>query len=167
MEDDLKTFNRYWECKHNKINVYDIPEAVERELIKIAPNNIADLKLDKKMEVKGKSGKKLWDHQIEAIDKWIENEMNSIFEMATGTGKTFTALGCLNELLKKENKLICIIACPYAHLIDQWIEDVNDFGFQEDIVVAYSGNQKWKRELNDYIFDINRISTKPLFLIFV
>ena len=32
-----------------------------------------------------------------AIAEWGKCDYKGIFEMATGTGKTFTALGCLNE----------------------------------------------------------------------
>ena len=36
--------------------------------------------------------------------------------MATGTGKTITALLCLMELLKNNNYLFVILTCPYIHL---------------------------------------------------
>ena len=42
----------------------------------------------------------LWDYQNEAIKNWTNNGKRGIFEMATGTGKTFTALGCLSQELK-------------------------------------------------------------------
>ena len=33
---------------------------------------------------------KLREYQIEAVDSWVDNNYNGIFEMATGTGKTIT-----------------------------------------------------------------------------
>ena len=39
-----------------------------------------------------------------------------IFEMATGTGKTYTALGCLKNEFETTNKLFSVITCPYQHL---------------------------------------------------
>ena len=39
--------------------------------------------------------------------------------MATGTGKTFTAINCLEKLSEEEKDLITVIACPYAHLVEQ------------------------------------------------
>jgi len=48
---------------------------------------------------------KLRDYQEQAITNWLTNDNKGIFEMATGTGKTFTALGCLRSLLKNQNKL--------------------------------------------------------------
>ena len=153
--EDLKNFNKYWKGKADRIHLYDIPDAIKKKLIKISPRSTEEIKIDVNDVITNERGIKLWDHQNKAIHNWLGNDMNGIFEMATGTGKTFTALGCLNEFFKKKNKSISIIACPYSHLIDQWIEDVKDFGFIEDIIVANSANPSWKRELNDFILDIN------------
>lgn len=153
--EDLKNFNKYWNGKGDRINLYDIPEAIKKELIKISPQSPDGIKIDVSKVEKNELGIKLWDHQNKAIQNWLDNHMQGIFEMATGTGKTFTALGCLTEFFKNENKSICIIACPYSHLIDQWVEDVEDSGFIEDIIIANSANPSWKRELNDFILDIN------------
>lgn len=154
-EDDFKNFSKYWEGRSKKVKVYDIPEAVEKELIRIAPTDFKDLKIDTPKTEKTGKKIKLWDHQNNAIKNWINNGMIGIFEMATGTGKTFTALGCLDEFFKVKEKSICIIACPYSHLINQWIEDVKNFGFEEDILVANSENPSWQRKINDYVLDIN------------
>ena len=62
----------------------------------------------------------LRDYQDEAIQKWQENGNRGIFEMATGTGKTFTAIGCIDKLRKEHKKLFVVIAAPYINLVDQW-----------------------------------------------
>lgn len=156
--EDCKNFKKFWNGVANKIRIYDMPEAVNSSLIKIAPSNISDIKINSSYvsSVKEEPKINLWDHQNKAIENWVNNGMMGIFEMATGTGKTFTALGCLNNFFnKKKNKSISIIACPYSHLIDQWYEDLEEFGFKEDVIIANSANPSWKRELNNYIFDIN------------
>ena len=53
--------------------------------------------------------------------------------MATGTGKTFTALGCLDKLLDEESKLVIIISVPYQHLIQQWKRSIEQFGILSKI----------------------------------
>lgn len=40
-------------------------------------------------------------YQLEAINKWINSDSIGIFDMATGTGKTYTALGALSKLSEK------------------------------------------------------------------
>ena len=62
---------------------------------------------------------KLHDYQIEAIDEWEKRDYCGIFDMATGTGKTFTGLGAVERLCKAmKNKLAVIIVCPYQHLVE-------------------------------------------------
>ena len=67
-------------------------------------------------------------YQLEAINKWINSDSIGIFDMATGTGKTYTALGALSKLSEKLNdNLGVIILCPYQHLVEQWIKDIKKF----------------------------------------
>ena len=59
----------------------------------------------KRITGKAKQKPKLRSYQTEAIDKWIENNKKGILSMATGTGKTFTALSCFDLLIKEKQKL--------------------------------------------------------------
>ena len=43
---------------------------------------------------------KLHDYQDEAITEWQKRNYRGIFDMATGTGKTYTGLGALTTLSK-------------------------------------------------------------------
>ena len=128
---DDKKFNDLWNGKSKRMRVIDSPTAIKEKLMKIAPEKIEDLKLNEKFTDKEKEITKkikLWDYQNEAIKNWIENNKNGIFEMATGTGKTFTALGCLSKELENNEKLLVVISCPYQHLVQQWKHSVNKFG---------------------------------------
>ena len=94
------------------------------------------------------SSVKLHDYQKEAIKKWQENGYRGIFDMATGTGKTFTGLGALTHLAQMlDNKLAVIIACPYQHLVEQWVEDIEKFNMQPIIGYSASGQKDWKTRL--------------------
>lgn len=44
--------------------------------------------------------------------------------MATGTGKTYTGLGAVVRLFEEKKRLAIIIVCPYQHLVEQWVEDI-------------------------------------------
>lgn len=94
---------------------------------------------------------KLHDYQVKAIDTWINKGCRGIFDMATGTGKTYTALGALSKLSKKlENRLAVVIVCPYQPLVEQWVEDINVFGVKP--LICYS-RYNWKKPLNRMISD--------------
>lgn len=154
---DHKKFWRFWLGHAKRMQVIDIPTAVKEKLIEIAPDNIEELNLDKWVERKRKEEErliKLRDYQKEAIAKWLDNGGKGIFEMATATGKTYAALGCLKRVLEQERKLVVVIACPYNHLIRQWKQEIEKFGIHLDTLIADSTNPNWKDELADQLLDI-------------
>ena len=165
--EDLHNFNQYWENLTVKSTVIDVPKAINNKLITLAPstiddihivNNIFDEESSEIVDSEPKDGFELRDYQKEAIDNWIDAGKRGIFEMATGTGKTFTSLGCLdvlkNEYSSNYDPLLVVIAMPTSHLVDQWEEDVLKFDF--DVVIkAYSANSSWKNDLPDYLLDLS------------
>jgi len=96
----------------------------------------------------------LHDYQFEAIDEWERRGYRGIFDMATGTGKTFTGLGAVVRLSEKlSDKLAVIIVCPYQHLVEQWVEDIVKFNMKPIIGYSASSQKDWKRRLEDAIRD--------------
>ncbi|WP_297965861.1 DEAD/DEAH box helicase family protein [uncultured Anaerovibrio sp.] len=91
----------------------------------------------------------LFDYQKEAISNWRDSKFSGIFDMATGTGKTYTALAGLSFLSKTlDYKLAVIIVVPYRHLVEQWVEDIKLFGVRPIIAYFYPG-QNWRKEFKD------------------
>ncbi|MBP7508523.1 MAG: DEAD/DEAH box helicase family protein [Prolixibacteraceae bacterium] len=96
----------------------------------------------------------LHDYQIKAIDEWEKRDYRGIFDMATGTGKTFTGLGAIARLSERvSDKLAVIIVCPYQHLVEQWVEDIVKFNMNPIIGYSASSQKDWKRRLEDAIRD--------------
>lgn len=151
---DILKFNRFWNNCSQKIKIIDMPYAVKEKLIKVAPVDIKKINLNSLYKPKKKI--KLFYHQEEAIESWISNRMIGIFEMATGTGKTFAALGCLEKSSKIFQKLVIVITCPYQHLIQQWKKEINKFGIEYDeLIIADSSNFSWKDTLTNSLIDIS------------
>mgnify|MGYP002517140007 CR=1 FL=1 len=66
---------------------------------------------------------KRWEHQKDAEEKFLQ-EKNGILEMATGTGKTYTAIRIMKKLLE-ENKVERIIVITYGNdLLQQWYQEL-------------------------------------------
>ena len=151
VEADYNDFNKYWGGDTNKTNIIDLPEAIKNSLIELAPSNKNDLPLLNKK--KFNSNFKLRSYQKEALESWKKNRYKGLFEMATGTGKTFTALSCLKELSDSKDRLLTVIACPQSHLIDQWIKDVKKI-HNGPIITASSMNNKWKKDLKKLMKDL-------------
>jgi len=108
---------------------------------------------------------KLHDYQVSAIDKWEENNYRGIFDMATGTGKTYTGLGAVARLSNTlSHKLSVFIVCPYQHLVEQWVEDIEAFGMHPIIGYSASSQKNWKKLLEDAILDQKlRVRNKEFF----
>lgn len=149
---DISKFNNYWKNQSLNVKIINVPQAVKEELIRIAPNDIKKINLNKWYK---KKKVKLFDHQKCAVESWMKNGMNGIFEMATGTGKTYAALGCLDKVSLNSKKLLTIISCPYQHLLQQWKREINKFGLvYDDLIIADSSNPSWKNNLTDLLINI-------------
>lgn len=97
----------------------------------------------------------LYEYQNKAIEAWENNNFFGLLDMATGTGKTYTALGALAYLSDKLNdKLAVIIVVPYQHLVEQWVEDVKAFGVEPIVAYGFTGN-KWRQEFADVLKKYN------------
>jgi hypothetical protein len=165
---NIQKFETCWEGLANKLIVLDIPTAYKQRLIKIAPATISELNLEKwYAKAQRPSGTReairLRDYQEEAVKNWIAKGRRGLFEMATGTGKTHTAIGCAKELMKTEDKLAVVVTVPYTHLIPQWQKNLGQWGYKA--IEAYAGSLDWKRKLGNEVIDLNDGISKTLMII--
>ena len=129
-------FASIWNDTEPNIKIIDFPE-LKQEIIDKYKYAVPDFEIDKKeyapdidtvlhtdLGVYTEYGPKfpewfkLHDYQDEAITEWQKRNYRGIFDMATGTGKTYTGLGALTTLSKNlGHKLAAIIVCPYQHLV--------------------------------------------------
>ena len=155
VQQKIDNFTRLWDNKTDKLEVVDFPTAVARELLiyqHVYPIPAAQPSLDapeiaEKTAVYLPNGLALRAYQSEAIDAWFENGCRGLWEMATGTGKTITALSALANLREEKDHLFILIACPYQHLVDQWYEVATQFGFEP--IRAYKSSANWVNQVND------------------
>jgi len=91
------------------------------------------------------------EYQITAYQNWTKNRYKGIFAMATGTGKTITALNCvLNEYTQSPTHTYrALILVPTITLVEQWAREVASFHFQE--VYKISSKEKWANEITTLI----------------
>ena len=106
-----------------------------------------------------------YDYQKDAIAKWVERSCCGIYDMATGAGKTYTALGSLSTLSRMlDDSLAVIIVAPYQHLVEQWVEDINKFNVKPIIAYSYPG-QKWRKQFSDAVLCYNTGAIKNFCII--
>ena len=108
---------------------------------------------------------KLHDYQKKAVDNFIKNNGTGLFDMATGTGKTLTALSAMTALSIQLNHVLgVIIVVPYVHLVTQWIEDIHAFGIKRPIIAFSETPQKdWQSELRSGLRDLSFNISNPFF----
>ena len=159
VENDLEEFHRYWDGEEFqagiKFKAIPLPEAIKNNLLKIAPKSKSEIQLH--------NIPRLRTYQKEAIDNWIENDHRGIFEMATGTGKTFTAIGCIDRVRKLKDKLLVVIACPFDNLERQWKTELEKWNLES---VITSDSSKWQQMMKDKIASMHEYDQKkPLIII--
>lgn len=109
----------------------------------------------------------LHDYQKEAISSWVGENYRGIFDMATGTGKTYTGLGAIAKLSEDlDDKLAVIIVCPYQHLVEQWVEDIVRFNIKPIVGYSSSLQKDWKHRLAKAVRD-QKIRLDKSFFCFV
>lgn len=165
-------FASIWNDTEPNIKIIDFPE-LKQEIIEKYKRSVPDFEIDKKeyapdidtvlhadLGVYSEYGPKfpewfkLHDYQDEAITEWQKRNYRGIFDMATGTGKTYTGLGALTTLSKNiGHKLAAIIVCPYQHLAEQWVEDILKFNIDPIIGYSDSSQKDWPKRLKDAIRD--------------
>ena len=88
-------------------------------------------------------------YQVEAYENWCANDFKGLFSMATGTGKTFTALNCLLNEYSKTKTYRAVIIVPTVALVNQWEEACENFNFNQ--VIKVSSREKWENEIGEDI----------------
>lgn len=101
--------------------------------------------------------------QIDAYNAWIGNGKKGIFAMATGSGKTVTALNCIRKQYKENGYYKAIIVVPTQALAIQWEHEAKSFNFQN--IVSTHSDKDWKNVLSRYITRSLLDSTKSIILI--
>jgi len=153
---DVKKFYDIWEGKKNQLDVIDIPEAVKKKIVSKAPSNIDFVckKLAKKVAQK-KDNLSLFYFQKEAHDEWLANNRQMIFQMATGTGKTRTAIACIKTSVDNASKKAVIISTPQSTLSDQWKKEIDKLynGFDKE-VFADGRNTRWRKDLKRRLLEL-------------
>lgn len=88
------------------------------------------------------------DIQKNAYKAWLDNNKQGIFAMATGSGKTVTALNCVLKQYKENGYYKAIIVVPTQALSIQWQKETKAFNFQN--VVCTHTDKDWKNTLTKY-----------------
>ena len=134
VRDEINEFDSMWENKNPYLEVYDFMESVKHCILSVKEERSKTKKDTEPIE--------LYDYQKEAIQSWADKGFRGFYVMATGTGKTWTAIYSAKRLLE-EHKCLIVIAAPYKHLVRQWAEDVKSLFPDAETELISSENSQW------------------------
>jgi superfamily II DNA or RNA helicase len=164
VEHDMQRFERLWQNEDANVRVYSLPEAAREQIIRLRveerpytePEWIKEGRIAENQGSYATTKPKhitLWDHQKEAISAWEDNGRIGLLSMATGSGKTLTAIAAAQQ---SPNLSLLIIAVPRNNLVDQWNEEIQKFTDFGDPILIYENSNLWQ----DRLFNKLRISDR-------
>lgn len=177
-------FERIWNNLAKDTVVVDVPSEIYNRLSELynkvtpPPADLEALFFDEFASAKKKTSlmpelpKKLGpseyllkEHQTKALANWKSNDFTGIFALATGAGKTITALHAATQLANHQKHLALVVAVPYQNLADQWCEVMELFSITA--IRCYMSKANWQNELSTAISDFIINKTKPFIAIVV
>ena len=181
----VANFQKLWMNETPNLEVIEFPEAAKRSLLRLCPKEppTDDLELvngqfSSHEEMAGYGGDLLdlseppsqsgtpmmpdWltlrPYQEEAIANWFTNKGRGTLKMATGSGKTITALAIAAQLYEKIQLQALIVICPYRHLVQQWDRECRKFGLTP--ILAYNSVTQWQNRLSNQLINL-RLELQP------
>ncbi|WP_394538810.1 DEAD/DEAH box helicase family protein [Lysobacter enzymogenes] len=143
--DSVERFSRLWENRDFNVRVFPLPEAIRRNLVKFTEHHPRPYTSSpKRHEVKSAK----WRHQIQALETFI-SKTNGILAMATGTGKTRTALSILAELRARGAIKSAIITMSGTDLLGQWRKELLKRSPFPAVYCAFADYKEQQQFIND------------------
>jgi superfamily II DNA or RNA helicase len=179
-------FNEFWSNRNDSCTVIGLPQAVKDRLLKTyntsppteeelaalyrKANGIDQCEVDEdgSLDVHPPrfsipAGLQYQDgpfaHQGRAVNAWCNNGHRGVLEMATGSGKTITAMICAHRLYGERKPLLVVIAAPYVPLIQQWCDELKPFGICVTNLTHSSGTRGRATEINRIKRNLRRGAT--------
>lgn len=140
IEDECKEFQTLWDGTNPFVKTYNYKESAKANILQVIYTRKATGGKAKSTLIK------LRDYQEEAINAWVNNDYHGFYVMATGTGKTWTAIFSAKHLVEKHPAMI-VICAPYKHLVKQWADDVEKAFPDAKLIMVSSENPIWETQI--------------------
>ena len=143
-----------WNVGNSQFRIFRLPEAIKSEIVKLRNSRLAPYEVGQSSNAQpligctsSNSEVRLRPYQLDAISSWARNDYRGIFEMATGTGKTITAMKAAADLVLSNKVNLVIILVPYLHLMEQWAGEARRSGFKP--ILCSGENKDWAKEVKN------------------
>lgn len=131
---DISRFEKIWSRKDRNLKIFTVPQAVKKKIFELrTPDRPYSLP----------TGSNKWVHQDLAVKTFIEKE-HGILAMATGTGKTITAMKIINKLFDNGDIRRTVITMYGNDLLDQWAMQIRENYKDKQINYHYASQKMMK-----------------------
>lgn len=165
-------FELLWANKTNGLDVIALHDAIKSNMIVVCDDPSESSTAEPMTEVRGSQAMSvepeflripdrftLREYQMNAIEAWIKNRGTGILEMATGTGKTCTALVAATKVFEySDDAFVLIVVAPYIHLVDQWADEGSKFGLSP--IRCFGSRDRWQELADAAIYRVNHGSRR-------
>ena len=134
-------FDSLWSGRDAAIDVFEFPEGALNHLKKAALKGGLDA-VDVQDNPPPSGRRSPLAHQSNAISGWVANGYRGIFEHATGSGKTYTAILAIRDHVDEGKPAIVLV--PSKLLLDQWADEVRAEIPRAALLLAGAGHTGWK-----------------------
>ena len=167
--DEEAEFDSLWNKYNEEVTVYDFKESIKKQIFVVVErkglkDRLKDIIEKEEDDADPRTGIRLRKYQRQAIKAWVDNGYKGFFVMATGTGKTWTAIYATKEITDKE-AILLVICAPYKHLVKQWSEDVKKVYPDNEIILVSSENPRWQAELTNAVMSAKYTEKKTVIAI--
>jgi superfamily II DNA or RNA helicase len=156
VEGEIHNFDLLWEDRTPRLKVMDFSKC-SRELLKryqqaerpgaesVVEEDFTTYSVEYVPHIPQSVSLRLY--QEEAFKAWRDAGGKGILAMATGTGKTVTALTLALRVYGRNQPLLLIVVCPFINLAEQWVRELTKFGVRS--TRCYHSSELWRAEVLD------------------
>lgn len=156
IDDERAYFDRLWDNDWPGVVTMPLPASAYADIISAAdvarwPEFVDEICLELEQasrwspEADRPGGRAPRAHQVKALDAWVAGGRRGIFEHATGSGKTFSAICAASDAFTRDE--IPLFLVPSELLFHQWKDELQQAfaakGLQ--LLLCGAGHADWKR----------------------
>jgi len=161
----ISNFERLWTDNTPNLCVLEFTEATEQKILKFKGKEFPEFDPEDIRKIRVVRKNKPLGFQEAAVESWKENDFSGILAMATGSGKTFTAIMGIEKYVLED--VLTIIAVPGKEIADQWEEEIHKELPDARVVHCHSWAAGWPDRLTNIVDYYKTATTKGIGRTFV